>query len=369
MTKKLHREQILAIKPYVPGKPVEEVERELGISGVIKLASNENPLGPSPSSVAILREMADKVATYPDGNCYYLKNALAESLGVLPANLIVGNGSDEVIKLIAEAFLNDGEETIMADPSFSEYDFATKIMGGKTIPVPTKNLTHDLDAMAAAVTEKTKLIFVCNPNNPTGTKVGKAETDAFLDKLPQGIITVFDEAYFEYVTDEDYPQTLDYVHAGRDVIVLRTFSKIYGLAGLRIGYGVAKPELLGLLSRVREPFNVNMLAQAAALAALGDNDHVLRSRELNNEGKVYLGGEFDRLGLPYMPTHANFFWVQIKADCQQAFSKLMRRGVIVRTGDIFGHPDVIRVTIGTPEQNRRFIAALEEVLTEEGVLS
>lgn len=369
MTKQLHREHIMAIKPYVPGKPVEEVERELGISGVIKLASNENPLGPPPSSIAILKEMADKVATYPDGNCYYLKNALADFIGVTPANLIVGNGSDEIIKFIAEAFLDEGDEMIMADPSFSEYDFAAKIMGGRTIPVPTKKLTHDLDAMAAAVTEKTKLVFVCNPNNPTGTIVGKAEVDAFLDKLPQGVITVFDEAYFEYVTDEDYPQTLDYIHAGRDVIVLRTFSKIYGLAGLRIGYGVAKPELLGMLNRVREPFNVNMLAQAAALAALNDGDHVVRSRELNDEGKVYLGGEFDRLGLPYMPTHANFIWVQVKADSQQVFSKMLRRGVIVRTGDIFGHPDVIRVTIGTPEQNRRFIAALEEVLTEEGVLS
>lgn len=369
MTKQLHRPQILAIKPYTPGKPVEEVERELGISNVIKMASNENPLGPAPASLSIMQEMITKVATYPDGNCYYLKNALAVHLGVTPANLIVGNGSDEIIKLIAEAFLAEGEEVIVADPTFSEYDFAVKIMGGCTIAVPTKNLTHDLQTMAAAVTAKTKLVFICNPNNPTGTKVDKEEVDAFLNQLPQGVITIFDEAYYEYVTDANYPQTLDYVRAGRDVIVLRTFSKIYGLAGLRIGYGVANPELLGLLNRVREPFNVNMMAQAAALAALTDIDHVVRSRDLNDEGKDFLYQEFTRLGLFFAPTHANFIWVQIKADCQKVFAKMLRRGVIVRTGDIFGAPDVIRVTIGTQPQNRRFIEALAEVLTEEGVLS
>jgi histidinol-phosphate aminotransferase len=369
MSRQLHRQQILSIKPYTPGKPVEEVERELGITDVIKLASNENPLGPAPASIAVMQQMINKVSTYPDGNCYYLKNALAEVHSLSPAHFIVGNGSDEVIKLIAEAFLDEGEEAIVADPTFSEYDFAVKIMGGSTVVVPTKNLTHDLEAMAAAVTDKTKLVFVCNPNNPTGTKVGKDEVNQFLDRLPEGVITVFDEAYYEYVTEEDYPQTLDFVHEGRDVIVLRTFSKIYGLAGLRIGYGVAKPELIGMLMRVKEPFNVNMLAQAAALAALGDQDHVVRSRQLNDEGKTYLYGEFDRLGLPYMPTHANFVWVQIKADCKEVFGKLLRRGVIVRTGDIFGAPDVIRVTIGTPPQNKRFIEALTEVLTEEGVIS
>jgi histidinol-phosphate aminotransferase len=369
MKRQLHRQQILAIKPYVPGKPVEEVERELGISDIIKLASNENPLGPSPAAVAILREMVETVASYPDGNCYYLKNALSENLGLSPAHLLVGNGSDEVIKLIAEAFLDEGEEAIVADPTFSEYDFAVKIMGGRTVVVPTKNYTHDLEAMAAAVTEKTKLVFICNPNNPTGTIVGKADVKAFLDSLPDGVITVFDEAYYEYVTQEDYPQTLDFVREGRDVIVLRTFSKIYGLAGLRIGFGAAKPELIGLLSRVREPFNVNKLAQAAALAALGDQEHVTKSRAVNEEGKAYLYREFDRLGLPYMPTHANFIWVKIKADCKTVFANLLRRGVIVRTGDIFGAPDVIRVTIGTPQQNARFLEALTEVLTEEGVIS
>ncbi|MCL5981259.1 MAG: histidinol-phosphate transaminase [Firmicutes bacterium] len=365
MGKQIYRQTILSIKPYVPGKPVEEVERELGISNVLKLASNENPLGPAPAAIQVLRELVPKVSAYPDGNCYYLKNALAAQLGVGTENLIVGNGSDEIIKLIAEAFLEPEEEAIVADPTFSEYDFAVKVMGGQTVVVPTKAMTHDLSAMAAAVTEKTKLVFVCNPNNPTGTIVRRAEVEALLEGLPEGVITVFDEAYCEYVTDPDYPPSLDFVRQGRNVIVLRTFSKIYGLAGLRVGYGVARPELIGYLLRVKEPFNVNMPAQAAAQAALTDTEHVQRSRALNEEGKAFLAGEFARLGLTFAPTEANFLWVNIAADCRKVFAQLLRRGVIVRTGDIFGAPDTIRVTIGTPEQNRRLVNMLEEVLTAE----
>jgi histidinol-phosphate aminotransferase len=368
MSKQLHRNTILEIKPYVPGKPVEEVERELGISDVIKLASNENPLGPSPAAVRALQETMGKVSLYPDGNCYYLKETLAAKLSVEPANLIVGNGSDEIIKLIAEAFLHEGEETIVADPTFSEYDFATKVMGGQTVVVPTKDYTHDLPAMADAITDKTKLIFICNPNNPTGTIVSKKEVDAFLARVPEHVITVIDEAYYEYVTAAEYPQTIEYVQAGRQVIVLRTFSKIYGLAGLRIGYGISTPELISMLHRVKEPFNVNLLSQAAALAALDDTAHLERSQQVNEEGKNYLYQEFQRLGLPFVPTEANFVWVQIKTDCQKVFNKMLRRGVIVRTGDIFGAPDVLRITIGTPAQNKRLISTLEAVLTEEGVL-
>ena len=368
MSKHLYREEILDIKPYVPGKPVEEVKRELGISDVIKLASNENPLGPAPAAVRVLQEMAGSVSVYPDGNCYYLKEALAEKLGVLPANLIIGNGSDEIIKMIAEAFLNEGEEAIVAEPTFSEYDFAAKIMGGHTVVVPTKEFTFNLSAMAEAITEKTKLIFICNPNNPTGTIVRQSDVQAFLQRVPEHVITVFDEAYYEYVTDESYPNTLAFVQEGRNVIVLRTFSKIYGLAGLRIGYGVSTPALIDLLNRVKEPFNVNLLSQAAAQAALSDIEHLQRSRQINEKGKAYLYNEFKRLGLPFMPTHANFVWVQVRADSQQVFAKMLRRGVIVRTGDIFGAPDFLRITIGTREQNKRLIDTLCAVLTEEGVL-
>lgn len=369
MNRELHRPQIMAIKPYVPGKPIEEVERELGISDVIKLASNENPLGPSPLAVEAMKNVLDKVNQYPDGNCFYLKQALAGFWSVTPAHLVVGNGSDEIIKLIAEAFLEEGDEAIMGHPSFSEYDFAVKIMGGRSVFVPLKNDTHDLEAMAQAITERTKLVFVCNPNNPTGTIVKKADVDRLLSVLPDHVIAIMDEAYYEYVADSDYPDSLEYVRANKNVIVLRTFSKIYGLAGLRIGYGVARPELVNLIMRVREPFNVNLPAQAAAIAALKDSEHVERSRRANDEGKNYLYQEFERMGLAYTPTETNFIWLVIRADCQKVFSKLLRRGVIVRTGDIFGAPDVIRVTIGTMEQNRRFIANLEEVLKEEGILA
>jgi histidinol-phosphate aminotransferase len=363
--KELYRSQILAIKPYVPGKPVEEVERELGISGAIKLASNENPLGPSPLAVAAMQKCLAKVSFYPDGNCYYLKEALSSHWDLPADNFIIGNGSDEILSFITAAFLNEGEEAVVAHPSFSEYDFAVKIMGGVTVPVPLKNHTHDLPAMASAVTRETKLIFICNPNNPTGTMVGNNEVTALLNDLPEHVIAVLDEAYFEYVTDPAYGESLDFVREGRNVIVLRTFSKIYGLAGLRVGYGMARPDLIGSLLRVKEPFNVNLLAQAAALAALDDKEHVEKSRRLNEEGKQYLAAEFNRLGLFFAPTHANFIWVRVGVDCKQLFAKLLRRGVIVRTGDIFGAPDVIRVTIGTPEQNRRFISELAAVLAED----
>lgn len=365
MKKELHRPQIMLIKPYVPGKPAEEVERELGISGAVKLASNENPLGPSPLAMEAMQKTVAKVSFYPDGNCYYLKEALSRHWDMPPESFIIGNGSDEVIKLIAEAFLNEGEEAVVAHPSFSEYDFAVKIMGGITVQVPLKDYIHDLPAMAAAVTSETKLVFICNPNNPTGTMVGKNEVAALLDELPEHVITVLDEAYCEYVTDPSYGESLDFVREGRNVIVLRTFSKIYGLAGLRIGYGVARLSLIGSLLRVKEPFNVNMMAQTAALAALADTGHVEKSRQLNEEGKQYLAKEFERLGLFYTTTHANFIWVCVGVDCKQLFAKLLRRGVIVRTGDIFGAPDVIRVTIGTPDQNRRFICELAAVLAGE----
>ncbi|HHX75596.1 MAG TPA: histidinol-phosphate transaminase [Firmicutes bacterium] len=368
MSQRLCREKILAIKPYVPGKPVEEVERELGIKNVIKLASNENPLGPSPKAEAAIRKLAATVSLYPDGNCYYLKETLARRFNVGTDQLFIGNGSDEIIEIIAKAFLEEGEEAVVADPTFSEYDFAVTLMGGVTVAVPLKKLTHDLRAMADAVTENTKLFFICNPNNPTGTMVDKKAVAELMQRLPERVITVFDEAYHEYVTDPAYPRTLDYVRAGRNVIILRTFSKIYGLAGLRVGYALSTPEIIGMLNRVKEPFNVNLLAQAAALAALEDTEHLERSVRVNEEGKAYLYEEFDRLGLAYEPTRANFIWVQVKADSQKVFQKLLHLGVIVRTGDIFGAPDVLRVTVGTPEQNRRFIAALRSVLTTEGVL-
>lgn len=359
----LIRPAILEIKPYEPGKPIEEVEREIGISGVIKMASNENPFGPSPDAVAAMREVLEKIHLYPDGNCFYLKQGLSAHLRVPEASLIIGNGSDEILKFLAEAFLNEGEETIMAVPSFSEYVFVTQLMAGCLIRVPSRNFKHDLAAMAERVGPRTKLIFICNPNNPTGTIVTRAEIEAFLDRLPEQVVVVFDEAYHEYVMDEAYPDTLDYIKQGRpNVITLRTFSKIYGLAGLRIGYGVAAPALISWLMRVREPFNVNMLAQVGALAALNDACHVSCTRKMNNEGKDYLYQQFTEMNLTYVPTEANFMLVNVQQDARSVFKRLLAEGVIVRSGDIFGLPEYLRVTIGTTGQNMRFIEALKKVL-------
>lgn len=362
------REALQDIKPYVPGKPVEEVERELGLKDVLKLASNENPLGPSPLGLEALQEAACKVSYYPDGYCFYLRRALAARLGVREDNLIIGNGSDEILKLLAEAFVRPGEEAVMASPSFSEYEFATQLMGGCPVPVPSRALYHDIDAMLAAVNERTRLFFICNPNNPTGTIVPARDVERVLDELPPGVLVVLDEAYYEYVDDPAYPQSIKYVLQGRDnVIVLRTFSKIYGLAGLRVGYGVAVPELVAMVSRTREPFNVNLLAQAAARAALDDTAHLERSRQVNAEGKQYLYGEFARMKLEYVPTQANFVFVNLGVDSREVFTRMLKKGVIIRTGDIFGLPTWMRVTIGTPEQNRRMIQALGEVLADLGV--
>ncbi|NLW44908.1 MAG: histidinol-phosphate transaminase [Syntrophomonadaceae bacterium] len=356
------RSEVFSLKPYVPGKPVEEVERELGITGVIKLASNENPLGPSPLAVARVQEALKQLNIYPDGACYYLRRALAEHYGYSEDSFLIGNGSDELLRLITETFVGPGDEVIYGVPSFSEYGFMALIMGGVCVEVPLKDMRFDLPAILDKVTDRTKLVYICNPNNPTGTITGRAETDQFMKSLRDDVLVVFDEAYYEYVTDKDYVSGVEYLSQGRNVIVLRTFSKIYGLAGLRVGYGITTPEIAGLVNRVREPFNVNLLAQTAAIGALADKEHLEKSREVNIQGRDYLYREFSRMGLEYVPTEANFIFVDIKKDCRQVFQALLREGVIVRTGDIFGYPTYLRVTIGKPEENRRFIAALEKVL-------
>ncbi|NLC76424.1 MAG: histidinol-phosphate transaminase [Clostridia bacterium] len=363
---KLTRQTLARIKPYVPGKPIEEVQREYGLKDVIKLASNENPLGPSPKAQEALALNLGKVNIYPDGSCYHLKEDLARHVGLDPDNLIIGNGSDEVLKLLSETFINEGDEAIMADPSFSEYDFCVTLMGGNMVKVPVnEKFALDLEAMAAAINEKTKLVFVCNPNNPTGAVVSGAELDAFLAKVPENVVVVFDEAYFEYVDDPGYRSGLDYLKEGRgNVVVLRTFSKIYGLSGLRVGYGMAQPELIRWISRTREPFNVNSLAQLGARAALTDQEFLTKSRHVNNEGKAYLYQEFQARNLKYVPTNANFIFVDLGVDSKKAFESMLRQGVIIRTGDIFGYPTFIRVTVGTEAENRRFIAALDQTLKE-----
>ncbi len=358
----LVKEHICRLKPYVPGKPIEEVEREFGITNILKLSSNENPLGPSPKAVEAMREELEKVALYPDGSCFSLVKELAKFYKVNENQLVVGNGSDELIHYIGLTFLSDGDEVISSDVTFSRYESAAVLGNCAYCIAPSKNHTFSLDEIASRITDKTRLIIICNPNNPTGTIVTKAEVDAFLAKVPERVIVILDEAYFEYVESPDYPDSIDYVNQGKNVIVLRTFSKIYALAGLRIGYGIARPELISCIHQVREPFNVNNIAQAAAVASLLDSEQIARSLKVNSAGKSYLYGEFEAMGLPYVPSEANFIWFDVKRDCRPLFTELLKRGVIIRTGDIFGCPTFFRVTIGTPEQNARFIATLKEVL-------
>lgn len=353
------------IRPYSPGKPIEEVKRELGIDDVIKLASNENPLGPSPKALEALLKCVPTVNIYPDGSGFLLKEALASFFGVSMGNVVLGCGADEIVRMLGEAFLNPGDEVVSAAGTFSQYEFASVLMDAHYVPVPLKDFTFDLEAIGRAISPRTKLVFICNPNNPTGTRVLPAKLDEFILSVPEGCLVVVDEAYIEYSDSPAEASALKHVLAGRNVMVLRTFSKIYGLAGLRVGYGIAREDITAAVERVRPPFNVNLLAQEAARAALSDDAHVARSIEVNRRGKAYLYSNFERLGLDYLPTQANFIFVNLRRDSRAVFGELLRRGVIVRTGDIFGFPEFIRVTIGTEEQNIRFIRALEEVLQQE----
>ncbi|MDD3852281.1 MAG: histidinol-phosphate transaminase [Syntrophomonadaceae bacterium] len=358
------RQEIFKLKPYTPGKPIDEVKRELGLQNIIKLASNENPLGPAPRAIEAISNMLTEIHLYPDANCFNLKKALSSYHDVPTTGILIGNGSDELLKLLAETFLSSGDQIIVGQPTFSEYEFTALIMGAECIEVPLKDFTHDLPAMLDAITPKTKMIIICNPNNPTGTIVNRMQIKEFMSKLPPDILVVFDEAYYEYVESPEYSTGLEYLAQGRNVIVLRTFSKIYGLAALRIGYGLTSTEIAQAVERVMEPFNVNSPAQIGAVAALQDQEHVKRSRELNKQGKQYLYNEFKRMGLTYVPTEANFIFMDTGVDGREVFNRLLKLGVIVRTGDIFGLPTFIRVTVGTAEENQRFTTSLEKVLKD-----
>jgi histidinol-phosphate aminotransferase len=349
---------IASLTPYVPGKPVEELERELGIPKAIKLASNENPLGPSPKALAVLAEATATLHRYPDGGAHKLRVALADRWKVQPDQVILGNGSDEIIGLLARTFLSPGDEAVMADQTFVIYKMEVTAAHGKPVIVPMREGRHDLAAMTEAVTPKTRLLFLCNPNNPTGTMVTADEVDSLMARVPESVIVVFDEAYYEYVQSREFPDSLAYVRQGRNAIVLRTFSKIYGLAGLRIGYGVTTSEIAGYLNRLRPPFNANSLAQRAALAALADEEHVAQSRALNQTEMVAVRSGLAALGFQPLPSQANFLYFDVGRDGREVFQGLLREGVIVR--HIEGR--MVRVTVGLPEENRRFLAALKKVV-------
>jgi len=358
---------IVNLPVYKPGKPVEEVKKELGLTEVIKLASNENPYGTSPSAKAAIIAELENLSIYPDGSAAELTSALAGHLGVNSDNIIFGCGSDEIIALIARAFFLPGDETIMADQTFSVYKSNADIEGAVTIEVPLASGTHDLEAMLSKITDRTKVIWVCNPNNPTGTIVSSDALTTFLDSVPAHVMVVLDEAYYEYVTDLSYSNGIELVKQYSNLVVLRTFSKIYGLAALRIGYGVASPAVIKIINQVREPFNTSRVAQAAAMAALGDQNYVQECRRLNAAGILQLQGEFNRLGLDSFPAHGNFIMVNIRKSALDVFESLMKKGVIVRAGHRL-YPTYIRVTVGSAEQNTAFIEALEQVLSEQGVV-
>ena len=354
-------EHISALRPYIPGKPIEELERELGIRNSIKLASNENPAGPSPAAMrAITAGLKKTLNRYPDRNGYYLKNALAEKLSVKPEEIIIGNGSNELIDIAARTFLAPGDEAVMAHPSFVVYSMAVQAAGGKAIHVPLRDYKHDLDAMLSAVTPKTKMLFIANPNNPTGTMNTKEEFDRLMRKIRDGILVVVDEAYYEYVTDTEYADSFKHFRGKRDILILRTFSKIYGLAGLRIGYGIAHQEIITEMNKVCAPFNTNSVAQKAAIEALKDKGHIKKSREINNRGKKYLYKELSSLGIRHVPTEANFIYMPV-ADSMNIYKKLLHNGVIVRPMGT----DAIRVTIGLPDENKRFIKAMKTVMRNQ----
>ncbi|MBI3603588.1 MAG: histidinol-phosphate transaminase [Nitrospirae bacterium] len=357
MPLKVHPD-IASLVPYLPGKPIEELERELGIPRAIKLASNENPLGPSPKALAVLTEVTGTLNRYPDGGAHRLRRALADRYKVTPDQVILGNGSDEIIGLLVRTFLSPGDEAVMADQTFVIYKMEVTAAHGVPVIVPLQAGRHDLPAMAKAVTPKTRLLFVCNPNNPTGTMVAAEDVAALMAQVPDHVVVVFDEAYYEYVVSRDFPDSLGYVKQNRNAIVLRTFSKIYGLAGLRIGYGLTTPEITGYLNRVRPPFNANSLAQRAALAALGDEEHVARSRALNQAEMSRVRTELGSLGFQPLPSEANFLYFDVGRSGREIFEALLREGVIVR--HIEGR--MLRVTIGLPEENTRFLQALKDVL-------
>ena len=348
-------EYVLGIQPYVPGKPIEELERELGISNSIKLASNENPVGPAPAAIHAIKESFADINRYPDGSGFYLKRALAEKLYVSDEEIILGNGSNELLDLAAKTFLKDGDEAVMATPSFVVYFMAVQSVGGKSIQVPLKNYTHDLSAMAASITPATRMVFIANPNNPTGTINKKDEFESLMEKVPDDVLVVMDEAYYEYVSDHDYADSMKYLRSEKNILILRTFSKIYGLAGLRVGYGIAKKEILADMNRLRAPFNTSTIAQKAALAALSDDAHVSRSREVNSAGKEYLYRELGALGISFVPTEANFVYIPVEGSVA-LYERLLKMGVIIRPMG----PGAVRVTIGLPEENRRFIEALKQ---------
>lgn len=358
------RKEVELLRPYVPGKPIDDVKREFGLDDVIKLASNENPLGCSEAAKAAVIKTLEAPSLYPDGNCTELRSALTKRFNIEPEQIIFGCGSDEIIAIIGKTYIGKDDEAITCTPSFPQYKAATLSMGGKIIEVPLKNHTYDLDGIISNITDKTKVIFISNPNNPTGTIITKEEQLNFMKKVPNNILIVWDEAYNEYISDNAFPDTLSIMKEYDNIILLRTFSKMYGLASLRIGYGISTKEIIGYLNRLRGPFNVTTQAQAAALASLEAADFIKASFDLNEASKAYTYKKCEELGLDYIKTFGNFIMIDCKLPSMELFNKLQSQGVIVRPGFYFGMDTYQRVTLGTIEQMQRFFELVEEALNE-----
>jgi len=352
--------------PYPPGKPLEELEREYGITGSIKLASNENAWGPSPKAVAAIRNALTGLHRYPDGSCYYLTQALANRLGVLPEEIVFGNGSNEVINFLVTACLRPGEEVITSHPSFLMYQKFVQVQGGVNRVVHLHKMEHDLKQILCQINDKTRLIFLDIPNNPTGSLIRPAEFDAFLAQVPEQVLVVLDEAYVDFVAPAERLDAVSYIHAGRPVVALRTFSKAYGLSGLRLGYGIMAAELAGYLHRVRQPFNVNSLAQIGGLAALTDDEHYQKTLAMTREQREWLMAAVAATGCRPIASHTNFFLIDVGGKARELYEKLLTQGVIVRPMQAYGYPEYIRITVGLPAENDRFVKALAKARQELG---
>lgn len=362
-------DNIAAITPYPPGKPIDELEREYGITGSIKLASNENPWGPSPRVVTALHKELMSLNRYPDGSCYYLTEAVAEKIGVDPAEIVLGNGSNEVIEFLVKAFVREGDEVITSHPSFLMYQKIVQVRGGVNRVVPLSDMKHDLEGVHNMISEKTRLVFLDNPNNPTGTVINPVDLHEFLSKVPESVIVILDEAYVDYVDEAFRVNTKNLVRHRRGscpVVSLRTFSKAYGLPGLRVGFGIMAAEVAACLHRVRQPFNINRMAQVGALAALDDEPFYQQTLENTRKGLHFLSGEVGGFGCISYPSQTNFFLIDIRGDADTLYREMLCRGVIVRSMSSYGFPHFIRVTVGKEEENIRFLAALKDCMDTLG---
>lgn len=360
--KELVQRSALAVKPYIPGKPIEETKRQLGLKQIFKLASNENPFGPSPKAVNAIKRSLAGINRYPDSRGFYLKKRLAKYFALSTENFVLGNGSDELIDVLIKTFVEPDEFIVTADTTFLEYEIIAQVNGRKVKKAPLRYFKYDLEAILKLVDKKTKLIFIANPNNPTGTYVNRDEVRRFLNALPEQVVVVFDEAYDAFIDVDDYPDSLSYLKSRKKVVILRTFSKAYGLAGLRLGYAIAQPELVNYMERIRQPFNVNSLAQAAGVAAIDDSDFLKKTRRLTLEGKDFIYRKLSKIGLGYVPTVANFILIDTGMDGVKVFKAMLKFGVIVRDMKQYGLNNFIRLTIGTPVENSRSMEVLRKVL-------